>query len=116
MDEATLASNRHTRSPCTRGFARLGIAISTAWPMLAAATTQCPPGSTDKNGLFWAVAFTVLGLFLLLGLVAPLMAIRFTRARKTVARVLWTLAACVPMLAVWLLGLFVFGRVFIMSC
>ncbi|MFQ6313128.1 hypothetical protein [Lysobacter capsici] len=58
----------------------------------------------------------MLGLFLLLGLVAPAAAIRFTRARKTVARVLWTLAACVPMLAVWLLGLFVFGRVFIMSC
>lgn len=116
MDEAIADSNRCTRSACARGFARVGIATATAWPMLAAATTQCPPGSSDKNGVFWAVAFTVLGLFLLLGLTAPVAAIRFTRARKTVVRVLWTLAACVPMLAVWLLGLMVFGNVFIMSC
>lgn len=116
MDEAMRDSNRRTASACARGFARLSLAALTAWPMLAAAFTQCPPGSTDKNALFWTVGFAVLALFLLLGLLAPFAAIRFTRARKTIARVLWTLAACVPMLAVWLLGLVVFGRVFIMSC
>jgi hypothetical protein len=116
MDDAIPDSNRRTRSACARGFARLSIAALTAWPMLAAAFTQCPPGSSDKNALFWIVGFAVLGLFVLLGLAAPIMALRFSRGRKTIARVLWTSAACVPMLAVWLLGLFVFGRVFIMSC
>ncbi|MBW8807759.1 MAG: hypothetical protein JF591_02795 [Lysobacter sp.] len=116
MDEAIPDSNRPTRSASAHRFARLSIAASTAYPMLAAATTQCPPGSSDKNALFWTVGFSVLGLFVLLGLAAPFAAIRFTRVRGTAVRVLWTLAACVPMLGVWLLGLMVFGNVFIMSC
>lgn len=83
--------------------------------MLACALTRCPHES-DKGATFWGLGFAVLSVFVLLGLAAPFAAIRLTRGRRTAPRVLWTLAACVPMLGVWLLGLGIFFATFVLSC
>lgn len=84
--------------------------------MLAVATSRCPPEFGEKSTGFWALGFTVWGLFVLLGLAVPVVAIRLTRGRRVVRRAAWTLAACVPMLALWLAGLLVFVQFFTLTC
>lgn len=99
----------------SRRCLRLGVALLAAWPMLASALTRCPHES-EKGVVFWALGFAVFGVFVLLGLAAPFAAIRLTRGRRTRRRVLWTLAACVPMLGAWLLGMAIFFTTFVLSC
>lgn len=95
---------------------RLSIAAIAAWPLLAAATMPCPPEYGEKSAGFWALGFCVLGVFALLGLAIPVAAIRMTRGCRAVRRVAWTLAACIPMLGLWLAGLLVFVEFFTLRC
>lgn len=84
--------------------------------MLAAATARCPPEFGEKSTGFWALGFAIWGVFVLLGLAVPIVAIRLTRGRKALRRVAWTLAACVPMLGLWLAGLLIFVKFFTLTC
>ena len=86
------------------------------WPALAQATRQCPPEAGEKSLLFWALGWAILGAFVLLGLAMPLLALRGSRARRTLHRALWVLAGLAPMLGCWLLGLWIFFARFVMVC
>ncbi|UOF13757.1 hypothetical protein IEQ11_18725 [Lysobacter capsici] len=95
---------------------RLSLAAVAAWPLLAVATVSCPPEYGEKSAGFWALGFCVLGVFVLIGLAIPILAIRITRGRRVARRMAWTLAACVPMLGLWLAGLLVFVEFFTLRC
>lgn len=95
---------------------RLSLTAVAAWPLLAAATVRCPPEYGEKSAGFWVLGFCVLGMFVLIGVAIPIAAIRITRGRRVARRVAWTLAACVPMLGLWLAGLLVFVEFFTLRC
>lgn len=86
------------------------------WPQLAFATTQCPPEAGGKSPAFWALGWTVLGLFALIGLSLPVFAARRARGRGGRARAAWILLACLAMLGCWIAGLWIFGAYFVMVC
>ncbi|MDR7192151.1 hypothetical protein [Luteimonas terrae] len=77
--------------------------------------TQCPVESV-KSGGFVALGYGVLALALCVGLAAPLLTWRRTRALRPGMRALWLLGACVVMLGVWLAGLLVWLGAFVLPC
>jgi uncharacterized membrane protein YhaH (DUF805 family) len=95
---------------------RLSLAAVAAWALLGAAPVPCPPEKGEKSAGFWALGFCVLGVFVLIGLAIPILAIRITRGHRVARRMAWTLAACVPMLGLWLAGLLVFVEFFTLRC
>lgn len=99
-----------------RRLAATGAFVCALWPALAAATRQCPPQAGEKSPAFWALGWTILGAFALLGLAMPALALRRSRGRRALHRVLWALAALAPMLGCWLLGLWIFFARFVMVC
>ena len=99
-----------------RRRAALGAAAFAAWPALAAATRQCPPEAGEKSPAFWALGWALLAAFGLLGLALPALALRWSRGRRALQRALWALAALLPMLGCWLLGLWIFFARFVMVC
>ncbi|MFK3646839.1 hypothetical protein ACI2IY_00175 [Lysobacter enzymogenes] len=94
-------------------YAALTCALS---PALALATTQCPPESGEKSLAFWAFGWAVLGLFGLLGLALPVVAVRGTLGRGGLVRAVWVFAAVLAMFGCWIAGLAIFGVYFVMVC
>lgn len=109
-------SGTHSDSGLARSIAQAIFTVAAASPLLAIATTQCPPESGEKSSVFWLLGLAVLGFFFVLGLTAPILTTRWTRGRNPWLRGALTLAACVPMLGLWLVGLYIFGREFVMVC
>lgn len=85
-------------------------------PAVAWATTQCPPEFGRKSEWFMALGGCVLAGFVLLGLAAPMLAWRATRARRWRVRGPCVLLALIVMLAIWLAGLAVFVNGFALAC
>ncbi|MEI2431068.1 hypothetical protein RDV84_13470 [Lysobacter yananisis] len=102
--------------PWKRRTKRCAALACALWPALSLATTQCPPEYGEKSLAFWALGWTVLGLFALLGLALPVVAVRSTLGRGGWLRAAWILLACLAMLGCWIAGLSIFGVYFVMVC
>lgn len=91
-------------------------ACAFAWPLLGWATSQCPP---HPGGRSWAATALVWALLLGFGLAGPMLPIAGFRASAGLRwprRALIVSLALLGMLAVWLLGLWIFFDVFVMTC
>jgi len=95
---------------------RYAALICALWPAFALATAQCPPEYGEKSPAFWALGWAVLGLFALIGLVLPAVAVRSTLGRGGLVRAAWVFAAVLAMFACWIAGLAIFGVYFVMVC
>ena len=95
---------------------RCAALVCALWPALALATAQCPPEYGEKSSAFWALGWAVLGLFALLGLALPVVAVRGTLGRGGLVRAVWVFAAVLAMFGCWIAGLAIFGIYFVMVC
>jgi len=86
-------------------------ASSTAWAM-----TQCPEEFGEKSALFWAMGWTVLGVFVLTGALMPALLYRATARSRPRLRWALRLASLPAMLAMWLLGFGIFLGRFVLAC
>ncbi len=91
------------------------MALGLLGPASAWAMAKCPPES-HKSDAFMALGWGLLLWFVAAGLALPVLAVLKTRGRRLRARVAWFLAACVAMLVLWLLGLWVFLVGFALQC
>ncbi|VXB92775.1 conserved hypothetical protein [Luteimonas sp. 9C] len=91
-------------------MALLACAASPAFSM-----TRCPVEAVKPGG-FVALGYAVLALALCIGLAAPLLTWRRTRALRAGLRALWLLSACTVMLGMWLAGLLVWLGAFVLPC
>jgi len=90
--------------------------LAYAWPMLAWAMTQCPPSQDGRSWTMTALAALVLLGFGLAGAMVPVASFRATAGTRRLRRALLLLLALLGMLAVWLLGLWVFFFAFVLTC
>jgi len=83
---------------------------------LAMAMAKCPEEFGPKSSAFWALGWSVLGVFLFGGLLLSVLMFRITRTAARVPR--WTLRiASIPaMLAIWMLGAGIFLGQFVLAC
>ncbi len=85
-------------------------------PQLAWAMQQCPPEFGPKPTAFWLLGWAILALFMLAGVLLPILTFRTTRQAARLLR--WTLrvASFPAMLALWMLGAGIFFGKFVLSC
>src|SRR5690606_6238762 len=77
------------------------LVISLSWPGLAWAMRQCPPEFGEKSTGFWLQGWMVFALFVIAGILLPILMFRATRQAPRVMR-WWLRAASFPaMLALW---------------
>ncbi len=77
---------------------------------------QCPPEFGEKSTGFWLLGWTIFALFVIAGILLPILMFRATRQAPRVMR-LWLRAASFPaMLALWILGFGLFLGRFVLVC
>ena len=102
-------------SPLPRALQAAAVVLMAGAASPAFAMTQCPVEPV-KPAWFVALGVGVLALALCIGLAAPLLTWRRTRALRPGMRALWLLGACGVMLGLWLAGLLVWLGAFVLPC
>lgn len=85
-------------------------------PQLAWAMRQCPPEFGEKSTAFWLMGWAVFALFVIAGVLLPILMFRATRQARPLLRWSLRVASFPAMLALWMLGTGIFFGKFVLSC
>ena len=76
---------------------------------------QCPQESS-KSTAFWLLGWSIFALFVVAGVLLPLLIFRATRSARPWPRWLLRIASIPAMLAMWMLGFGIFLGQFVLVC
>ena len=110
------AGGKNAHSAAAIPGARGSAVLACLGPMLAWATAQCPPHPGGRSWTATALVWLLLLAFGLAGSMLPIATYRATAGTRWFKRVPILSLGVLAMLAVWLLGLWVFFNLFVMTC
>ena len=92
------------------------VVVLTMLSPVAQAMTQCPQELSEKSTAFWLLGWSILALFVVGGIVLPLLIFRATRNARPQPRWFLRIASVPAMLAMWMLGFGIFFSQFVLVC
>jgi hypothetical protein len=119
IHHATIAANDNFRGIALQGLRLMRAALLACLvllPDLAWAMRQCPPEFGEKTNAFWLLGWAIFGLFVITGILLPVLMFRATRQAPRLWRWWLRLASFPAMVAMWILGFGIFLGEFVLSC
>ena len=92
------------------------VVVLTMLSPVAQAMTQCPQELSEKSTAFWLLGWSILALFVVAGIVLPLLIFRTTRNARPQPRWFLRIVSIPAMLAMWMLGFGIFLSQFVLVC